>query len=851
MAKKDDKIVEDLLATIREKLASQRIVDCVDDFMHLTNCNDLFPSEVVTREEIETFSEIVGGLEETAVSFASEVSGDRFPKKNVSDILMADILRIQMIVNDIDVRHRCLKPVGAYGVLRSKAEKITDISAIKPTLEKFVSHEAMLFLNDSQTEQEKLETKHKLYEDWDQYRDEVFSYIASSSSWKEDSYDVFLDIVLSPTVDSITSQLLVSAVTLSCITVFDTLKMSFLHQVYVASDDEEVKQRALIGYLLSLVRQPNDISGISFASCLLEDIKEDPFAIKDIVNVQKLLALAMGSEESSHRFSKKLFDDMSSSLLGSIKRHVSENIDDDLKDIFAMDDDEEEDDSLDEGNGEQVMDLFDNGVDMLLPQFGIMFKKSDFFDSVSNWFMPYYDDNPLITRAASKNKNLDVATMCSRTAYSSPADAYALAGMLFKDPDSMPAEVKGQFMAQRLEEMNASENEEDDEDAENADIDDETSVDESSVDETSADETTEQGNSENAIKQIRISYIHALYRFFKYCVWRQDFFNVFDAKEEHPGFAVLNSMALKTPLFDKSRLSLARFSLRKEIPEMVCQMLKGRENEESLEVQYMLGWAYLQSSEPDKLWQAEKHIKHLLEMQPGMKKAYLMLETCYNELKERKLYLENFEKIWQFSDSLSEEQKLDLKRSKLMMLFEGGQLDETIKLAYELEYNHPELERVAAILTYCLIKRGDDSQGDWEKVQDRLDTYFAEENKIMDKMKEQGSQDMETAFTTAMGVFLKMMEKDSEAEALNDYSHGLLFLKQGDYHNATDSFLRCFTFWRKTSPDKFYNYLMSDRELLGKLGYQEDAVILMYNYVQIMFLDTMRKVGKYGGKQQK
>ena len=118
-------------------------------------------------------------------------------------------------------------------------------------------------------------------------------------------------------------------------------------------------------------------------------------------------------------------------------------------------------------------------------------------------------------------------------------------------------------------------------------------------------------------------------------------------------------------------------------------------------------------------------------------------------------------------------------------------------------------------------------------------------------MKEQGSQDMETAFTTAMGVFLKMMEKDSEAEALNDYSHGLLFLKQGDYHNATDSFLRCFTFWRKTSPDKFYNYLMSDRELLGKLGYQEDAVILMYNYVQIMFLDTMRKVGKYGGKQQK
>ena len=37
MAKKDDKIVEDLLATIREKLASQRIVDCVDDFMHLTS----------------------------------------------------------------------------------------------------------------------------------------------------------------------------------------------------------------------------------------------------------------------------------------------------------------------------------------------------------------------------------------------------------------------------------------------------------------------------------------------------------------------------------------------------------------------------------------------------------------------------------------------------------------------------------------------------------------------------------------------------------------------------------------------------------------------------------------------
>jgi hypothetical protein len=70
--------------------------------------------------------------------------------------------------------------------------------------------------------------------------------------WSECVGEAFSDLLLSPTVDTIDQQLLVSAVTLSLLKTFDYQKLRVLMMVYKRTTDERVRQRALVGWALCI-----------------------------------------------------------------------------------------------------------------------------------------------------------------------------------------------------------------------------------------------------------------------------------------------------------------------------------------------------------------------------------------------------------------------------------------------------------------------------------------------------------------------------------------------------------------------------------------------------------------------
>lgn len=225
------------------------------------------------------------------------------------------------------------------------------------------------------------------------------------------------------------------------------------------------------------------------------------------------------------------------------------------------------------------------------------------------------------------------------------------------------------------------------------------------------------------------------------------------------------------------------------------------------------------------------HFKKMLEIQPGMKKAYSMLADCYHDLNMLEPYLEVYDELLKKGDSLSDDFKKLLKIQKMNMLFKAKHYEDAIGLGYDLEYHYPDLELVSAMLSYCLLKRkGENAEESFLKAKERIGAYFADEMDIANMMEGTGSnQNLEQIFASTMGLFLKMMQKDKEAEFINSYSYCLVYMVEGNPEMALDKMLRILTTCKR-STGKLDEMLRNDREWLEEHGVSWEDALLLYNY---------------------
>lgn len=754
----------------------------------------------------------------------------------------------------VDIEMDIRSDQGIFKDLKKQGEAI-DIKEVKPTLEKFVSREAMLFLNHDLSKEEQDQASARLYQEWEEYREKIFDRFVSSGYWNNEERAVVKDTILSPTVDSLTSQLLVSAITLSAATVFDMGKFTLLYDIYRLADDDEVKVRALLGWLLvstncgSYEQQPDFRS---FAEQLTEDCKNDPDLLAEIIKAQKMLAVTVFSEQKSIDYTNDIMASLSKRFLDDLRDKVADLLeaDEDMRNIFGIEDDEEtseespirsDDTNTDEDRIPNLdadiesplsMDeMMDKGIDILLPQFKMLRDQTEFFTHLYNWFMPFYLKNPHITEALGfvDEKRKFCKAFCS-TARSCPADAYSLANLIISHPNEIPENIVDCY----------------------DDPEDEGDGSEPADEEEIVNEFFKEPG-EHRAKRIRINYIRNLMRFSKFYTAKDEIFNIFDElDDDKPAYAVLAGPLFQDEFFDKYRMAIARYSFRREFPDLVEVMLEGVPCD-TLEMHFMKGWVCMQKGDNHSLRMAVDHFKKMLKIKPDMKQVYLQLGTCYRNLIQVDEYLENFDKLMEFKDSFSEEELFELKLDKLKFIVMNNRFEEAMPLAYELDYTHPENQMAGALLTQLLIKiGGEHAEENFQKAHQRLDEYFAEVNELFgsfEKMKKAG-KDTKNMMMQAMDLFFKMMKNDKLAEAYNNYSLGLLALIEHQPKKAMGPFFRVYAYYVEKDENVFFEALKEDYKWLKNYGCSYTDLMIIYNQVVAEHQKSQEEIKKYADKSE-
>lgn len=754
----------------------------------------------------------------------------------------------------VDIEMDIRSDQGIFKDLKKQGEAI-DIKEVKPTLEKFVSREAMLFLNHDLSKEEQDQASARLYQEWEEYREKIFDRFVSSGYWNNEERAVVKDTILSPTVDSLTSQLLVSAITLSAATVFDMGKFTLLYDIYRLADDDEVKVRALLGWLLvstncgSYEQQPDFRS---FAEQLTEDCKNDPDLLAEIIKAQKMLAVTVFSEQKSIDYTNDIMASLSKRFLDDLRDKVADLLeaDEDMRNIFGIEDDEEtseespirsDDTNTDEDRIPNLdadiesplsMDeMMDKGIDILLPQFKMLRDQTEFFTHLYNWFMPFYLKNPHITEALGfvDEKRKFCKAFCS-TARSCPADAYSLANLIVSHPNEIPENI-----------VDCYDDPEDEEDGSE-------SADEEEIVKEFFNEPEE-----HRAKRIRINYIRNLMRFSKFYTAKDEIFNIFDElDDDKPAYAVLAGPLFQDEFFDKYRMAIARYSFRREFPDLVEVMLEGVPCD-TLEMHFMKGWVCMQKGDNHSLRMAVDYFKKMLKIKPDMKQVYLQLGTCYRNLIQVDEYLDNFDKLMEFKDSFSEEELFELKLDKLKFIVMNNRFEEAMPLAYELDYTHPENQMAGALLTQLLIKiGGEHAEENFQKAHQRLDEYFAEVNELFgsfEKMKKAG-KDTKNMMMQAMDLFFKMMKNDKLAEAYNNYSLGLLALIEHQPKKAMGPFFRVYAYYVEKDENVFFEALKEDYKWLKNYGCSYTDLMIIYNQVVAEHQKSQEEIKKYADKSE-
>ena len=754
----------------------------------------------------------------------------------------------------VDIEMDIRSDQGIFKDLKKQGEAI-DIKEVKPTLEKFVSREAMLFLNHDLSKEEQDQASARLYQEWEEYREKIFDRFVSSGYWNNEERAVVKDTILSPTVDSLTSQLLVSAITLSAATVFDMGKFTLLYDIYRLADDDEVKVRALLGWLLvstncgSYEQQPDFRS---FAEQLTEDCKNDPDLLAEIIKAQKMLAVTVFSEQKSIDYTNDIMASLSKRFLDDLRDKVADLLeaDEDMRNIFGIEDDEEtseespirsDDTNTDEDRIPNLdadiesplsMDeMMDKGIDILLPQFKMLRDQTEFFTHLYNWFMPFYLKNPHITEALGfvDEKRKFCKAFCS-TARSCPADAYSLANLIVSHSNEIPENI-----------VDCYDDPEDEEDGSE-------SADEEEIVKEFFNEPEE-----HRAKRIRINYIRNLMRFSKFYTAKDEIFNIFDElDDDKPAYAVLAGPLFQDEFFDKYRMAIARYSFRREFPDLVEVMLEGVPCD-TLEMHFKKGWVCMQKGDNHSLRMAVDHFKKMLKIKPDMKQVYLQLGTCYRNLIQVDEYLENFDKLMEFKDSFSEEELFELKLDKLKFIVMNNRFEEAMPLAYELDYIHPENQMAGALLTQLLIKiGGEHAEENFQKAHQRLDEYFAEVNELFgsfEKMKKAG-KDTKNMMMQAMDLFFKMMKNDKLAEAYNNYSLGLLALIEHQPKKAMGPFFRVYAYYVEKDENVFFEALKEDYKWLKNYGCSYTDLMIIYNQVVAEHQKSQEEIKKYADKSE-
>lgn len=511
--------------------------------------------------------------------------------------------------------------------------------------------EKLLELKDIQ--EENIQKKSEVEIDFERVASFLFSYFWLTSHYTDNKkLEIYNAIMSDSYTDSIAKSLLISAVTFNIWRTFDEEKLNLLLDA-CNSNDMETKQRALVGLCFVLAKYNRFIPYFPKIRNRLMILTDDEHTAENLKNIINQIIATTETDEVSRKLQQEIFPE-----LMKLRPLMDEGLD--VEGLINIEEWAEQNPEWEEmmrktGVSDKIREFADmqmEGADVYMSTFAIL-KSFPFFNSISNWFIPFDTQNSAVKPLFNENEKtlmdafLDSNIMCD-------SDRYSFCLSVLQMPESQRGVMKNSFneASEQMEEMKK-------------------------------DEALH--SSHSIEKTISKNYIQGLFRFFKLYPKSNDFANMFS----------VSLILHKTYLFDilssneELKTNVAEFYFSKKLYPQALELFKEIENETepSAALYQKIGFAHQQTSQvvqaleaykkadliqPDDYWtlkkialchkllgdnqSALKIYKHIDFIKPNVLNTQMQIANCYitqNKLDEAlKILLESNEqfrensKIW-------------------------------------------------------------------------------------------------------------------------------------------------------------------------------------------------------------
>ena len=517
------------------------------------------------------------------------------------------------------------------------------LTAIRQEMEGFVSNVAMLQLEPDNKRAAKSEA---LYRDHQQQMNQLFEYVLTSRQWSDGVGSQFTEMLTSPTIDSIDQQLLIAAITLSLLNQYDMAKFRLLTEVYRLSQDEAVRQRALVGWTLSLSDTYQRV--YPEQRQLISALLQSEEVCQELTELQIQLIYCLNEESASRTIQKEIMPDLLKNSSKMMAQDIEGTEEERLEEVLHPEVSEERMEHL-EASMRRMQDMQKEGVDVFFHGFS-QIKRYPFFYDISNWLVPFYWQHADIAQIVGKQENLFFLNKVFASNAFCNSDKYSFVLAMQDVLGRLPQQMRD--MLQRGE--------------------------------YSADELGEQVEQSAAYE--RRLYLMDIYRFFRLYPHRAELYNPFETTADELGgcgFFALDVLA-GTPI-EKYKVQIVR-QLKKQKMLHAAQHLLETFAEPYRDMQYYL-WTH--------------DYDHALELNPKHERALLG--------KGRQLYDEGrYEGALTWFEQLAETypEKANNQLYVAICLVQLERYEEALKPLYRLNYEQPDNDAVSRVLAWTQTCQG-------------------------------------------------------------------------------------------------------------------------------------------------
>ena len=361
--------------------------------------------------------------------------GRGFSDSHRESLYSSLLQRLYRVTADLEISWR-YRNVSAYvNSFRVIDHLNTSHDFIRTVLEAFVSDIAMLSLQPEETREQKTA---ELYERHHSFMNRLFNSLWTSCQWTDDDCTFYTELLLSPTVVSTDQQVIVSAISLGAMNQFDINKLKTLVNVYQKATDEHVRQRALVGWVLS-VFEGMDI--FPEQDAIVRKLCENPAITKELLTLQIQFFYSKDAEKDNDKIQRDIMPDiMRNSNLTIGRLGIMEKEEDTIESILHQDADEKRMEQLEE-KVRKMMDMQKQGSDIYFGGFSQM-KRFPFFSDMVNWFTPFYLNHPALRSVINKLGDTKFLNTLMERSNFCESDRYSFAFALEQVISQLPSDIK-------------------------------------------------------------------------------------------------------------------------------------------------------------------------------------------------------------------------------------------------------------------------------------------------------------------------------------------------------------------------------------------------------------------------